>query len=342
VANLAGARMAGRMLTIAGADAVTRIDGGQVPTSLVADTVDDLLRHAIRAVIDDGETNVAKRGSTKEIIGAALEIRNPRARLSQTEKRRRTSSVIAELCWYLRGTNEAQPITFWIPKYANEVEADGTIHGGYGPRLFGDGADAQVRNITELLKDNPSTRRAVIQLFDRADLLAKPRYLDVPCTCTIHFLLRNDFLNVVVNMRSNDVYVGLPHDIFAFTMLQEIVARELDVEIGRYIHMVGSLHMYSDNEDDAEQFLSEGWQSTDRPMPPMPAGRQWPHVETLLHTESQVRDGVSYFDLDMPQNPYWADLARALAHRVAVRAGDVQLAQTIAQGFVDDAFANFS
>jgi thymidylate synthase len=316
--------------------------GGQLPTSLAADTVDDLLRYAMRALLEEGVENNAKRGDTTEIIGAALEIRNPRARLSRTEKRRRASSVVAELCWYLHGTNDGSTISFWISKYEDEIEVDGKIHGGYGPRLFGNGADSQVHNIIKLLRENPTTRRAVIQLFDRDDLVAQPRYRDVPCTCTIQFLLRDGLLNVVVNMRSNDVYIGLPHDIFAFTMLQEIIARELDIEVGRYIHMVASLHLYSTNTNDVQEFLAEGWQSTDVPMPPMPDGSQWSHIGSLLRAEDQLRSGVAYSDLEMPADPYWADLARVLAHRLAVRATDTESMQRIAADFNNPVFAEFA
>ena len=64
------------------------------------------------------------------------------------------------------------------------------------------------------------------------------------------------------NMRSNDAFIGLPHDIFAFTMIQEIVARALKLEPGTYSHAVGSLHLYKTNRDAARKYLKEGWQST--------------------------------------------------------------------------------
>jgi thymidylate synthase len=312
-----------------------------LPTSRMADTLDDLLRHAITAVLDEGGNNSAKRGDTIEVIGAVLELSNPRARLSRTEKRRRVSGAVAELCWYLRGTNEGEPIAFWLPNYRDEFEPDGTVHGGYGPRLFGDGPDAQVQNIIALLKESPSTRRAVIQVFDRHDLYSGHRFKDVPCTSTLQFLLRQGQLNLVTSMRSNDVYLGLPFDVFSFTMLQELVARELDVEVGRYIHMVGSLHLYDTNRSDVEHFLAEGWQSTDSPMPPMPGGSQWGGVSSLLKVEEALRNGAAIEGIDMPDEPYWEDLARVLAHRVAINRANTSLAQSVAAGFHNAAFADF-
>jgi len=315
--------------------------GGVMPVCRSADTMDDLLRHAIGAVRSEGTGNQASRGETIEVVGAVLELRNPRARLSRTEKRRRESAAVAELSWYLRGTNDGEAIAFWIPKYRDEFEDDGTVHGGYGPRLFGDGADAQILNIVSMLRDNPSTRRAVVQIFDRRDVTGGYRYKDVPCTTTLQFLLRKDGLTLIANMRSNDVYMGLPLDVFSFTMLQELVARDLGVDMGPYVHSVGSLHLYTRNLPDVDQFLAEGWQSTDSPMPPMPAGSQWDNVRALLAAEEQLRIGLPLEEVTMPTEPYWGDLVRVLAHRLAVRAGNAVLAESVAQAIHHPAFADF-
>ena len=53
---------------------------------------------------------------------------------------------------------------------------------------------------------------------------------------------------MVVHMRSNDAYIGLAHDVFAFTFMQEIVARDVGLDLGTYTHSVGSLHLYDQDE----------------------------------------------------------------------------------------------
>ena len=69
----------------------------------------------------------------------------------------------------------------------------------------------------------------------------------------------------------NDAYIGLAHDIFAFTMLQELMARSLGVDVGPYRHSIGSLHLYDSHRAAARAYLREGWQETVS-MPPMPPG----------------------------------------------------------------------
>src|SRR5262249_29762239 len=109
----------------------------------------------------------------------------------------------------------------------------------------------------------------------------------------------------------NDAFLGLPHDIFCFTMLQEIIARSLDVHLGSYKHMVGSLHVYEAAIPKVRRFLNEGWQSTSA-MQPMPAGNPWPPIKSLLQIERLVRTGNRFATRLSGLAPYWADVARLL------------------------------
>jgi len=117
---------------------------------------------------------------------------------------------------------------------------------------------------------------------------------------------------MLTNMRSNDAFLGLPHDVFSFTMLQEVIARTVDVELGTYKHAVGSLHLYETNTEKAEQFLKEGWQETTNPMPEMPLGDPWLSIVRLLEAESEIRGGRGIQIFNLGLDPYWADLVRLL------------------------------
>ena len=173
----------------------------------------------------------ASRGNNKELIGVLLKIRNPRARLSRTETRGKMFSCLGEFLWYLAGRNDLEFITYYIPDYKIHSDDGKTIHGGYGPRLMNmRGRFNQFANALNLLNKYPSSRRVVIQLFDAADIAAG-HLKDIPCTCTLQFMIRNRKLHLFAYMRSNDAYLGLPHDVFAFTMLQEYMARILGVEL---------------------------------------------------------------------------------------------------------------
>ena len=273
-------------------------------------TLDDVMRCALEELLDRGELVSPSKGDCRELRGVLLEITNPRARLSRSESRGHAFSCLGELCWYLSGADELGFIEYYILKY-REFSEDGILFGAYGPRLLGmRGATNQLENIVLLLKRKPSSRQAVIQLFDAEDIVDEHK--DVPCTSTIQFLLRSDGLEMITTMRSNDVYLGLPHDVFCFTMIQEIVARKLGVEPAAYRHIVGSLHLYDRNVADASRYLEEGWQPTTEYMPSMPSGDPTVQLRCFLNAEHDVRLGRPFELEEMGLDKYWADLVRLL------------------------------
>ncbi len=295
-------------------------------------TLDDLLHEVLEKLPQAGLMTRPSRGPALEVVGAVLELRNPRARLSRSASRSRVFSALGELVWYLSGSDDLEHIAHYIKKYRKEA-TEGIIKGAYGPRLFGEDRGGQIAHITQMLHERPFTRQAVVQLFDRQDLEAGIK--DPPCTCTLQFLLRDGKLNLVVYMRSNDAFMGLPHDIFAFTMLQEMVARAVGVELGTYQHFVGSLHLYVDDQEDAEAYLAEGWHSPPEEMPAMPTGDPWGFVEYLVTLERELREGT-----DRGSEPsgsgsdYWDDLGKVL-EAFAVLRDPAQLA-AIADSMTDD------
>jgi thymidylate synthase len=272
-------------------------------------TLDDIMHDVIEAIILRGDQISPTKGSAKELVGILIELTNPRARLSRTETRGKPFSCLGEFCWYLAKTNDLRFIAYYLPEYKQSADGD-IIFGGYGPRLFSYRGHNQVANVINLLKRKPDSRQAVIQLFDAGDIAEVRK--DIPCTCTLQFMIRQGALHLFTYMRSNDVFRGLPHDVFCFTLLQEIVARTLSAELGTYKHAVGSLHLYDTNREMAEKFLDEGWQSTIS-MPAMPTGNPWPALDFLRDAELAIRTrGVhSLAGLEILDH-YWADLIRLL------------------------------
>lgn len=164
--------------------------------------------------------------------------------------------------------------------------------------------------IIDQIKRKGDTRQAVIQLFSPIDLRVETR--DLPCTCTLQFLPREGKLHLIATMRSNDVWLGLPHDVFAFTFLQELVARSVGQEVGEYHHSVGSLHLYDGDRERVQRYVREGWQDAVQ-MPTMPVGDPWSAIRWLLSEEETLRVGQGRGPLNAEGvDPYFSDLARLL------------------------------
>lgn len=223
-----------------------------------------------------------------------LEITNPYDRLIFTENR--TTSLkylIGEWLWYLRGANSLAEIAYYS-KFWERISDDGvTSNSSYGNRVFGKHKSANVDQWehvkAQLLRDSHS-RRAVIHISFPSDLRLGSK--DQPCTLSWQFLIRENKLHMLVNMRSNDLVLGLPYDVGCFTLFQEKMLLELQanfpqLKMGNYYHMVASMHLY---ERDIAK-LPERQVEDGREVPQMPRMQNLEQLSDLQYNEERIRLG---------------------------------------------------
>lgn len=290
-----------------------------------SDNIDDLMRGVFSRLLSRHKGNSRVQGNRKpsntEVFGALLELSEPRARLGRSTTRSRVFSALGELLWYLSASNQLDHILYYIKGYDAYSDDGKILNGAYGPRLFSEArlrGDVDPRDqwqrVIDALRKREGTRNAIVQIYANED--GEGESNDIPCTCTLHFVIRDDRLHLHVHMRSNDAFLGMPHDVFAFTMLQEIAAVELGKALGTYQHSVASLHLYDDTDEldsrtKAQQYLDEGLHDT-VPMPSMPAGDPWPAIRMVLEAERAIRNGDVEFSAPADLHPYWQDLVTLL------------------------------
>lgn len=244
----------------------------------------------------------APRGmKIKELIGVAFSISNPLDRLPYVLDRKFSVTYFAaETLFYLLGEKSVD----WISNYAsfwNDLSDDGTtVNSAYGARLFkrdpsvADGQIVQWDYAKNELRSDPDSRRAVMHLRTPCDSIKERANKDVPCTLTIQFLLREQKLHAIVNMRSSDLIWGLCYDVPFFTLLQELMALELGVDVGTYTHVSGSLHIYERHFEMCKRILSS---SSRVGGPAMPKLKRMPDTKILGEFERRIRSSSST-DLD--------------------------------------------
>ena len=129
----------------------------------------------------------------------------------------------------------------------------------YHERLFEynvpqEGLFDQVQAVIKKLKEVPFTRRAQAVTWKVWEDMG----IDDPaCLQRMWFRISDDKLNMNVHMRSNDAYKAGFMNMHAFTELQKMVAEEIGVEPGEYIHISDSFHIYGSYFKDFEGFLKE-------------------------------------------------------------------------------------
>lgn len=202
----------------------------------------------------DSASQMTRLGESKELLHASFQISDPRQRwISARTPAISPAFAIAEVFWILNGDNNAEFMNFWnpgLPKYAGDGN---TYHGAYGYRIKKQFGLDQLEAAYQALSNNPETRQVVIQIWDpRTDLpnsKGEPAASDIPCNICSMLKIRNNKLEWLQVMRSNDVFLGMPYNIIQFTTLQEILAGWLNLGLGAYYQISDSLHAYSHDLD---------------------------------------------------------------------------------------------
>jgi thymidylate synthase len=202
-----------------------------------------------------------------------------------------------EALWMLAGRNDVAPLSYYAKQMAEYSDDGKTLNGAYGYRwrkaepwedntLDGEycGGFKMVDQLDILvahLKADPTSRRAVLQMWMVEDLLQVSKSRDVPCNTAVYFSLQGGcesckftgtyrgrytpddttspyveepcencqgmFLNMTVTNRSNDLVWGLCGANFVhFSFLQEYMAARLGCEVGRFTTMSNNLHIYTE------------------------------------------------------------------------------------------------
>lgn len=148
--------------------------------------------------------------------------------------------MVAEAWWILSGRSDVESIGKYC-KAIRQFSDDGkTFFGAYGPKIA-----KQLEYVVNALIADPDTRQAVLTIWRESP----PKTKDVPCTVSVQWFVRDGLLHCIDNMRSSDVWLGFPYDVFNFTMLSWHILEELrdrgkNLELGILYFNAGSSHIY--------------------------------------------------------------------------------------------------
>ena len=176
----------------------------------------------------------------REIIAAQYIVDMNTSFLTIPERKMGARFPYAEAYWILSGSNKLEDIIKYAPdlkKYSN----DGIwLDGAYGPPIMD-----QMPYVVKKLQTDHDSRQAIISIWR-----ARPYpSLDIPCTLTMQFLLRGTEIHTIVNMRSSDLWLGFPYDVFTFSCITKYISLFMyePHTLGKLYLNTGSSHLYEVN-----------------------------------------------------------------------------------------------
>lgn len=220
-------------------------------------TVNDALPDLARHVLNGEELGSRKGERVLERLHQQITLTEPWDRYPRLGLRKASlPAQIAETMWILAGRNDVEWLSYYLPRAAEFSDDGETWRGGYGPRIrrYGDPMLPERLHLDQLaavvreLRENPTSRRAVIGIWD-ASMDARREnegpWKDVPCNDIISFQSRLGELHAHVFVRSNDLMWGWSGiNAFEWSVLQEVIAGILGIEVGTLTFSISSLHAY--------------------------------------------------------------------------------------------------
>ena len=210
--------------------------------------VEDIRQHFIGELMDSNFVTDKTGVKTIEMIGATFEADEPTIFGDVND-----DYIQRELEWYESMSLYVDDIPGVTPAIWQQVaDRGGKINSNYGWAIYHKDNHLQYANVLNELTFSPNSRRAVM-IYTRPTMwedYKRDGMSDFMCTNTVQYMIRNEQLVAIVQMRSNDVVFGYRND-YAW---QKHVADTLTTDLGltkepKIIWHVGSLHVYERHFD---------------------------------------------------------------------------------------------
>ena len=155
---------------------------------------------------------------------------------------------LLESIWILAGRRDVAFLQQFNSKIGQYSDDGKVFNAAYGYRIRHHFGRDQLVEVVQLLRRDPCTRQAVLQIWDQADLTKKTK--DKACNVEVIFDNRGGRLNMSVMNRSNDAYYGTyGANAVHFSILQEFVASAVGLRTGVYRQISNNLHLYTELYD---------------------------------------------------------------------------------------------
>ena len=162
-----------------------------------------------------------------------------------TIRRTAFKSCVDELLWiWQKKSNNIHDLNSKIwDQWADE---SGSIGKAYGYQLgvkhhYKEGDFDQVDRVLYDLKNNPSSRRIMTNIYTFADLHEMHLY---PCAYSITFNVSGDTLNAILNQRSNDMLTANNWNVAQYAVLLIMMAQVSGLKAGELVHVIADAHIY--------------------------------------------------------------------------------------------------
>ena len=196
--------------------------------------------------------------------------------------------MAAEAYWILTEDDRLESIAPYNKNISVFSDNGSTFFGAYGPKIM-----AQLPYVISKLHSDSDSRQAGLTIWRESP----PESKDIPCTVAMFFRIVEDRLDAHVFMRSSDAWLGVPYDIFNFSMVAYYICGSYNYDHGLRLLKPGKLyltmasaHLYKHNLDDAKAVVKTALSVNEITEPAAPEKLYYSNPCVLLEYLKNLRD----------------------------------------------------
>ena len=167
-------------------------------------------------------------------------------------------SAIEEILWiYQKKSNNIHELSSHIwDAWADE---SGSIGKAYGYQMsvkhkYPEGEFDQVDRALFDLKNNPASRRIMLNMYNHADLHEMAL---APCAYSLTLNVSGGRLNAILNQRSQDMLTASNWNVCQYSALLIMFARASGLEPGELVHVIADAHIYDRHIDTVKRLIEK-------------------------------------------------------------------------------------
>ena len=218
----------------------------------------------VKLVLDNGIRKQTRTGvDTISYFGAFYKVDLSKGFPLLTTKKMEWKSLLYEVLWYLSGENHIRNLRKHTKIWDAWADENGNLETAYGhywrhfPSAEKDkNGEWQVTEIDQIkyvideLKRKPYSRRLIITAWEPGNAIKSKL---PPCHYTFAFNVSDGRLNCHLTQRSGDIALGIPFNLAAYSILTQIIAQEVGLELGEFAHTIIDAHIYVADEGSGKE-----------------------------------------------------------------------------------------
>lgn len=209
----------------------------------------------VKLVIDEGTRKPSRTGiDTISYFSAFYRVDLSKGFPLLTTKKMMWNSLLHEVLWYLSGDNHIRNLRKHTKIWDAWADEEGNLETAYGyywrhfPSAEKDKDGNwkvteidQIKYVIDTLKTNPYSRRLIVTAWEPGNAIKSKL---PPCHYTYAFNVNDGKLNCHLTQRSGDIALGIPFNLAAYSLLTQIIAQEVGLELGYFAHTIIDAHIY--------------------------------------------------------------------------------------------------